>query len=216
MFDRTETTVSHRIGLVRSEGKDYLVVFDRNRVYLLNRRGEERVAPSEHFSKSRHGQFGLTATATGQPCLVTTDSTGVVRTITLDGKVSSLALRPFSPHHTFALANISDEPQLDYLVLDEQHLSAFMAKGQPLFRVALPESMEHWIGVFEVEGKPRIGLASAQAGNIYMYGADGRMQETFPLQGATPFSVAKSKSEVDAYSLFVGISDGSVVCYSVK
>ena len=49
-----------------------------------------------------------------------------------------------------------------------------------------------------------------------MYGSDGRMQETFPLQGATPFALTKPKSESDAHSLFVGIDDGSVVCYSVK
>lgn len=215
-FDKTETAVTHRIGFVRSGGKDYLVIFDRNRIYLVNRRGEERAKPSEHFSKSRYGQFALTNSADGLPCLITTDSMGLVRTISLEGQVSSLALRPFSPNHVFALANLSGGSQPDYVVLDNQRLSAFTANAQQLFSTALPEPVEQWIGIFEIDGKQRIGVVSAKADNIYMLGSDGRMQETFPLQGCTPFSLSKTKADADTHNLFVGTSDGSVVCYSIK
>ena len=213
-FGKTETVVKHRIGLVRSGGKDFLVIFDRNRIYLVNRRGEERAKPSEHFCIAQHGQFGLGTTVSGMPCIVTSDSLGVVRTVTLDGHVKSLALQPFGPKHTFCTINLNSSTQNCYVVLDGQQIRAFTPDGKPLFSRTMPEPVEPWIGVFDFGEHRRLGLVAAQADNIYMLGPDGRIRETFPLQGCTPFSVAKQPG-ASAFSLFVGTSNSSLVCYSI-
>ena len=214
-FGKTETAVNHRIGLVRSGGKDFLVIFDRNRAYLVNRRGEERAKPSEHFCIAQHGQFALGATANGHPCIVTSDTLGLVRTITLDGHVESTALQPFGPGHTFCTAQLDGSGQSCYVVLDGQQISAYAPGAKPLFSRTMPEPVEPWIGVFDFGDHRRLGLVSAQADNIYMLGPDGRIRDTFPLQGCTPFSVAKQPG-ASSFSLFVGTSNGSLVCYDIE
>lgn len=215
-FGKTETTVTEKIGIAKAAGKDYIVVFDGNRPYILNRKGEERIKPKEYFAKAQNSTFTLCTNADGSLLIITTDTLGLIRTIDADGTVKSAALKSFGSTHAFCYEDIDGDGSKDYIVLDGQNIMAFNQKKEVIFNTKMSDSIDPKMMIFNFDGQKKIGLVSAQTDNIYLINCKGKTEDTFPLQGSTPFTITKFNASSDTYNLIVGTKQGAVVNYSIK
>lgn len=216
-FGKTETMVTDRIGFVRVKGLDYIVVFDGNRPYLLNRKGEERVKIREYFAKAPNSTFSLgKANNSSKYFIVTTDTIGLVRKIHLDGKVEDVALQSFTRWHSFVYEDINADGVEDYVVLDNNTLYAFDSSGKSIFQKKIGDDVQPNILCFDFGKVKKLGLVAEKSNKIYLVNAAGKVEETFPWAGSTPFVIAKISRSGDGLNLLVGSEQGSVVNYSYK
>lgn len=215
-FGKTETTVTSPINFFRMAGKDYILIFDSNRPYIVNRRGEERVKPNDYFTKAKNSNVAITTDNRGVNCFITSDTCGLIRTIATDGRVESIALRTFSPNHTFCFDDVNSDGHKDYIILDGQTISAFNKNLSAIYSTNIPDKPEPKLLTFKMGEQKKIGLVSSEADNIYLINSMGKTENTFPLQGSTPFAITRFKPNSDTYNLVVGTKQGAVVNYEIK
>lgn len=201
---KTETVVSKRIGFVSYQGKDYIVVFDQNRQYLLNRRGEERVKPQSFFAIAKNADYYLAPGSGNSPFIVTTDSLGVIKKVFFDGKVESVVLEPFSARHTFRFSG------KHYFILDQNRISIY-ANDRTLKNIILPPRGTFDDGALSILSDGKYILAS-QNGNILGFDLTGKQVNPFPFHGTLP--LAKINERDQAY---VTLSkQNGVICFAIK
>lgn len=200
---KTETAVNNRIGYVSYQGKDFIVIFDQNRPYLLNRRGEERIKPQTLFAKAPNADYYLVTSPDKGAYLVTTDTLGVINRLYFNGKVESMVLEPFTPIHTFRMSGN------DYLILDKNRISIY--SELQLKNVILSPKGDFDPGCLQVVANNRCVLAS-QNGNIFGFDFYGKPLNQFPIAGSIPLV------EVDAKNKFyVTLSkQKGVICFAIK
>lgn len=215
-FNKTESTVTDRIGFVRNGGLDYLIVFDSNRPYILNRKGEERVKLKKYFSKAPNSSFALVTDINGKPTITTTDTIGLVRNIYFDGTVSDVALQPFTKWHSFVNKDINGDGKPDYIFLDNSTISAFDNSTEKLFQQKIKEELKPSLQIFEFEKISKIGVVADKSSKIFLINSKGSVEEAFPLEGLTLFSITKFNQKNTTYSLIVGSNRGTIINYDLS
>lgn len=207
---KTETVVSSIIGLAQVGGNDYLIVFDKNRPYLLNRKGEERVKILSHFCKANNAEYYLTTDSKGQKHIVTTDTLGVIRKLYFDGSIRELTLKPYSSDHTFRC--VTAEGATQYLYLESNTIYQYNTKGD-LLNVAILNN-----GTFsEGQLQPiRIG------GNTYLFASANEQLLAYNLKlqplkllnspGTIPLVVVNEKEK----HLVTLSKQYGVICFAMK
>lgn len=213
-FGRTETPVTDRIGFVRVGGLDYIVVFDANRLYYLNRKGEERVRLKQNFGKAPNSTFALGSNAKGQSFIVTTDTIGLVRYAYLDGRVDDIALQSFSKWHSFLYNDLDGDTKKDFIFLDNQTLSVYGSDRKLRFQLKLKDEVKPEILFFDFGGNNKIGVVSEKSGKIYLVNSKGKVEDGFPYNGSTSFSITRL-TKSNNMSIIVGSKQGTVINYGI-
>lgn len=116
----------------KSGSRDYLAYFDRNRTYLVDRQGKERLRFREEFIHSGNGLF-LLKDSESRPVLLTTDEKGIIRILRPDGTAKKMALGNFSAGHRFFPIVPEDGRTVNYLFADQGKISMFDSEGKLLF-----------------------------------------------------------------------------------
>lgn len=213
-FGKTESAVTDRVGFARVSGMDYLIVFDANRPYLLNRKGEERVKLKQYFTKAQFSTFALGSEKKGKSFIVTTDSIGLVRNIYLDGEVEDIALQSFTRWHAFTYQDINGDGAKDYIYLDNKTLYAFDSGKEPLFQLKIKDELKPEILYFDFGGDNKIGVVSEKSGKIYLVNSKGKVEDGFPYNGSTSFSITRL-TKSNNMSIIVGSKQGTVINYGI-
>lgn len=215
-FNRTETVVTGRMGYVRVKGKDYLIVFDRNRVYLLNRRGEERVKPRKLFGKAPHSNFRLGISPQKGHFIVTTDTNGIVRKIFLTGKVEEQIFRKFSGKHAFDYYDLDGDGSCEYIFVDNSSLYVYGSNGKSLFCKTLPHPPLPEIFLFDFGKRTHIGLIDPTTQKNYLFNTAGENVWGFPFNGITPFTITRLSPGERKFYIITGHPDGAIISYSLN
>ncbi|HDP75094.1 MAG TPA: hypothetical protein ENN49_04360 [Bacteroidales bacterium] len=201
---KTETVVSNRIGYVRYQGKDFIVIFDQNRPYLLNRRGEERLKPQSLFAKAKNSEFYLAGSSGKGSYLLTTDTLGIIKKLFFDGRVKSQVLEPFSPSHAFCMAGGK------YFILDRNRISIYSREGKFL-NVILSSIGDFDSGSLQVIPSKNLVLVSRDE-SVLGYDFGGKSFSGFPISGNIPIVEINSRSKQ-----FVTLSkQNGVICFVIK
>ncbi len=213
--EKTEKIVTQKAEHFRVGGKDYLVKVDANRMYILNRKGENRATPKETFlvSENNHLWFAP-ATQKHKDRLVGTDSSGKVYFTYFDGKVETKTLDSFSAQHHFLHVDLDANGEMDYVFVDQKQIVAYNDKGKKIFNYEFEEiASKPFAYSFSAHNK-KIGV---QAGKkIFLFDKNGKLYKGFPLEGYTPFSIGLVKEGRAEFNLFVGGDDDLLYNYVVK
>lgn len=214
-FKKADNRISTRIQHFRVNTKDYIVFADKNRLYILNRRGKVRVPLKKHFAKSRHNKFYLDMKSQ-RPRLVTTDTSGSVRYVYFDGSVKEHTFRSFSPSHQFLYNDLDADGKKDYIFMDRKTMRVYNHNREPLFDY----TFEHAINyaphhfVFSANDK-RVGITDGQADQIYLFKGNGKLSPHFPVEGSTPFSINKFEETSNNFNIIVGSSHNFLYNYTL-
>ena len=197
---------------VRAAGKDFIVVRDAQRFYLLNRRGAERLSPSEPiaqlvgasvaFSKERAELF--TVDASGALCNISL-ADGAVRRVALRGSGAVRgALVLGGALQGEACAVVAREKAVDFCSEDGAVVASHRFAGDIDPKMYLFQfAMHDWrVGVREVDGD-----------RLWLLDMRGNAVKGFPVAGDTGFTIGHLEGSSARFNLIVGSAPSLLINY---
>ena len=103
------------------KGKDFLVAFDNQQTYFLNRKGQERILPNNTIQKAQNGVFYQDALGTNHR-FIATSPTGEILYV-YNNEVKTASVKAYTNHHLFTLfkGNYGNY----YIFFDQKGLDVF-------------------------------------------------------------------------------------------
>jgi len=211
---RLITPVEH----IRVRSKDYLFAVNaKGRIHLLDRQGNSR-----HKVHARMPEGALQPFAASHPEQVigsggvyAADSLGTAYRIGFDGRTEKLdfGLRQ-SPRYV-RFHDLNRDGTVDCIIQTESGITAFSMEGRKLFEF---EAADLKAG-FEIHDTGGSGAAisaySETAKKVYLFDAEGRLFDGFPLIGDFPSAVGDLNGDGNL-NLLTGLSEGQVFGYAVS
>jgi hypothetical protein len=208
-FKKTNELVTQPIMHVRTGGKDFIVIAETDgKLNILDRKGSDKAKVKEKF------RFGNNPMQAFDGLIAFTDSTGKVYTVSMSGKTEKIAPKEFTARHHFVYGDINSDKTPELIFSDLNEVFVYNAKGETLFghkfqsEATLPPLItETWDG-------NRLGSVCNGSSEVFIFTADGTVEEDFPLVGNTLFDVAVGNGEIP--SLLVTASGSTVMIYPLE
>jgi hypothetical protein len=215
-FKRSESIIKSPIEHFRIYNKDFIVCSDKNRVYLLNRKGHIRVKVLQTISKAKHSEFSLVKNKSlNSSKLIFTDVFGNVINLFFNGKVTRDKMELFSRNHHFKYASIDNTAGKDFVYGDDNVLSLYNQNQERVFQKEFEADIIN-ISTFSFsESNKKIGILTSD-NKIYLVNADGSTESSFPIKAISPFSIGRFTNSSKAYSIVVGGENGKLNNYEYE
>ncbi|RUT78734.1 DUF3352 domain-containing protein [Ancylomarina longa] len=215
---KTENPINCEVQHFRVKNKDYIVYADKYRVYILNRKGQERVKLKEQFSKSENNPFYLEKQHTSIPAhLVTTDSSGTIYYCFFNGKVQKKTFTQLSGAHYFIADDLNADGKNEYLFADYNFLKVFNQDGKQILEKKFDSGISFRPNVYLFSRRNiEIGVCLQNENKIYLLDLKGNIHRGFPLKGNTEFSIGFSKTKDKSFNLYVGDNRNFLLNYTVQ
>jgi len=214
---KTEHSVNQPVQFFRVNNKDYIVFADKNRGYILDRKGKPRVIIKGDIAYSQN-RFTLEPGSGKRAArLVTTDSKGCVVMIGFDGSVKRLSMGNFSSNHFFIYDPLNSDNKRNYIFLDGDSLAVYDMTAKQIFS----QKFKHSIGLAPElytfpDNSRKIGIVDSADNHIYLFNDDGSLHTGFPLEGNSRFSVGLVGEENTPINLITGTFDGYLNNYQIQ
>ncbi len=213
---RLESSVSTPVYHFRVMKKDYILVSDKSKLYILNRRGRARINVSTSIKRPVHQDIFLDK-STSASRFVTTGSDGAVYFIGLDGKVKKMNPGNFSPEHYFEYRDLDGNGKKEFIFLDQQELQVFNSSSKERFSYKFPGKISNKPAIYRfASNNLKIGVVASFGHKIYLFNKDGTLYKDFPLSGQTAFSIGRFKNSTSKFNLIVGGEDNFLYNYAVQ
>jgi hypothetical protein len=214
---QTETEVVQPIQHFRIEDKDLLVFNDKQRVYVLDRKGNEILKTSTIPLSVNNKVSLINARSLKEARFVITDSTGKVYFIALDGTVKTTDYGKYPGNHWFDVYDLDGDGVKDFIFTYGKTLKAISQKNKEMFTLTLDPSITFRPGFYEFSPRNyRIGLVNSEKGTIYLYDHSGNLSKGFPLKGNTQFFIEPLNNSENRFNLIVGTDNNFLYEYSVQ
>lgn len=200
------------------QNKDYLVLNDPVKVYVLDRKGLIKMIPEKDFAISANNMVIYEALASDQgPRFLITDITGTVFSLLLDGSVESKKFGEFSPDHYFIAEDVNRDGLSEFVFIDRNKLEIFSRSGEKLISRKFDGTVSGPPGSYLMAGKMRkIGLTVASRNEILLYDSDGSLHKGFPLYGQSPFIIGNLEKASAYQNLLVGSDEAYLYNYAIQ
>ncbi|RLD61517.1 MAG: hypothetical protein DRJ01_07750 [Bacteroidetes bacterium] len=213
-FDKTENIVNSKIQHYLIKGKDYIVFADTHKIYILDRKGNERVKVSHNFSKSINNNFVYDFR---KNALVTTDNNGKVYFINFKGKVESKNFIQCTNNHFFDYKDVDGDNKKDFIFIDNNKLKVINHKNKIVFTHTFKNNITKKSVFFLFDkNKKGIGCVDSKSNKIFLFDKNGEMFNGFPLEGMTLFSICNLNNTKGKYNLIVGNKECFLYNYLVN
>lgn len=215
-FKATEYPLSRPLQYFKIGTNDYLVCADKNRVYMLNRKGQERIKVKEQFSRSKNNDFYL-----GKDKLsyfATSDKHGKIKKIYTDGSVTTIDLPKTNSDHYFAMEDIDNNDKREFIISTNDSLNVYNDTKKNIYTKVFEKGILSRPYFYKFAANmTKIGLVDYNKNEIYLLdGKDGETYKDFPLVGSTPFSIGFLGTSDWRFNLIVGGENESLYNYKVK
>lgn len=217
-FKGSENIITQPLNHFKIGDKDYIVFADNYKTYILDRRGNTRVAVNHFFAHSTNNNLFLDNNgSTEKSFLYTTDTVGSVYKIGFDGSIRTLTINKYSADHFFDLKDVDADGQKDFIILDGTSLSAFKQDKTEIINYTFNNNIESRPIYFRFSYSDRkIGISDPADGKIYLLDNTGDLYKGFPLEGRTLFSIGYLEGKEGEFNLIVGGRNNFLYNYSVQ
>ncbi|MCK5135313.1 MAG: PQQ-binding-like beta-propeller repeat protein [Bacteroidales bacterium] len=217
-FGKTESTVTRALQHFRISENDYIVVSDNNRTYFLDRRGRERIKLKDRVVVSSQNPLTLDMNIREErPRWISTDTSGNVTCIYLDGSVSTLLKQKVSPDHFFRMQDMDKDGIPEFIFADGNELNVLYQDGKRLFGYRVRERISDMPDIYKFSASDiKIGITDRLRNRIYLINSDGSLYEGFPLEGSTRFSLGYFAGSDSRFNLIVGSANNFLYNYSIE
>jgi hypothetical protein len=213
---RMESMITTPVYHFRVNKKDYILVSDKFKFYILNRKGKVRVNVSVNISKPVNQHIFLDKNSSPAR-FVTTGMDGTVYFIGLNGKVEKKKIGEFSPDHYFEYKDLDGDRKSEFIFLDDQLLQVFNSSGKIRFSQKFQYPVKTKPAIYRFSSSDlKIGIVSVPDRKIYLFNKNGKLYKDFPLAGQTAFSIGKFKNSNSRFNLIVGGEDNYLYNYAVQ
>ena len=212
--EKTDKPIVTKVQHFRVDGKDYLVFADRYRLYILDRKGKERVRISSVFDLPNQTDIYL-ANQKGQTCLVFAGQGGTVHCVGFSGQMDHFQVKGIGENFRMNVADINSDGVLDCVFTDGNRLLVTQMNGNMLLEEKIEAENLDYPYVYRFSSSDtRIGLTDPKRGQMLLLDQSGQSSKGFPLSGDSPFSIVFSGN--DGFFLFAGADNGSLIKYKVQ
>lgn len=214
----TEGTVTKPVQHFRFNAADYLVFTDDQKIYIVNRRGKERVKPEKQFAISENNTVRLVKNTNAKAtCFGITDSDGQVYLIDTKGRVNTLNLGRFPTGHFFDAIDLDGDGNSELILTSGRNVQIFSQSGRKTGEITTESPITHKPQFYEFStNRYKIGLVTNENEQIYLYNSNGELYKGFPLQGNSQFSIGLLNNSENRFNLIVGRNGNLLYNYSVQ
>ncbi len=214
---KTEHLVTQPVQFFRVENKDYLVFTDKNRAYILDRKGKPAVTVKGNLTFSNNAFTLQPKSGKNKARLITTDATGTIISVGFDGSIKKIEVGTFSPEHHFLCLETTHDTDLCYLFLDNEILTGYDRLGNSRFTRKFKHSIPTAPQLFRFPNKSiKLGITDTVENKIYLLNSDGAVSEGFPLDGSTPFDITYPDTTSGSFGVVTATPDGELINYEIK
>ncbi|MDD3685383.1 MAG: DUF3352 domain-containing protein [Bacteroidales bacterium] len=215
-FNETENKVEVEAAHYQVGSEDYIVFHDDYKCYFLNRSGEPKTEILTSFKFSKKNKIWYDNTAS-KPGFVTTDASGTVWYLYVDGTKDSIKIKSFSENHWFALEDINADGKSDFIFADGKKLEVYNKSKKLILSCDFEGdiSAEPLFYKFP-SNQNKIGIVCKSVSKIYLINSDGSYFNGFPLHGLTPFSIGYLNNSANKFNLLVGGAENLLYNYEVN
>jgi len=205
-FKGTDNKIITPVQYVRNAGKDYIIITDKSRTYILNRKGVERVKMKKQFTPSVNNTYKYQHGSSSRKArLVRTSTDGTIYYVYFDGKVEEKKIREFSPNHYFNVEDVTGDRIKDFIFIDGREMYVYSITGKKIYTHKFSTEIKHSPAFYKFSStKNYIGVTEAEARKIYLFDTKGKILHGFPLVGKTRFSIGFLKKTDSHFNLVVG------------
>lgn len=212
-FGQTEAVVNTEIQHFRIGDTDYILASDKNRIYILNRRGEEKIVPKENVRKSIQNPFFLVY-KDKMPYFSGTYPNGDIFMINQAGNVFLKEGLPMSENHHVMMVNLNQNQLFDVIYSDKGEFKV-LYDLKKTFTYDFDSEISKPI-FFEFSSTvKKIGITDYSNQKLYLFNYDGTIYKNFPLKGSTMFSISLLNNIGPKFNLITGSKDGFLYNYEV-
>ncbi len=217
-FEGSDYPIESEISHFRVFDKDFIVMGDKYRIWILDRRGNVRVKVDEAITKSEKNKFYIETSKTLESSrIVTTDTSGNVISVYFDGHITSTSIDAFSSQHIFDFKDVNADGKKDYIFLDYGNLRVFSQDKSEILSFEFPSTINQRPIYFQFSATDRkLGLVDTNENLIYLINNDGSLYKGFPLEGTSLFSIGNLDNTNGSFDLIVGGRNNFLYNYSVQ
>jgi hypothetical protein len=208
-----DNEINQPIKYIKLGTKEYLVFGDNHEIHILNRKGENVLRSKVNIALSQN--IIELSEISGIPRLVCTDQGGTVYFINFSGGIDSKQFRHFSSNHYFDFEDVNGDGRKEFIFLDKRELEVYNSDGTKVFSYAFSTDINKPIIMANFSSTDhKIGIVSTTDSKIYLFNQNGKMQNGFPIEGRTAFSI--TSNDANMYNLIVGGKENFLYNYLVQ
>ncbi len=210
--DRADKPIVSKVNHFRIEGKDYLVFADKYRLYILDRRGKERIRVSAVFDLPEQIDICL-AKCKDKYCLLFAGLNGVVNSVDISGKLTTLKVDGnIQDKLAVNVADIDDDGVDECIMTSGNRLFVYELAGNLVWEKSWTEENIGYPYIYRFSNDDmRIGLNGPVLKQLFLLKKDGEMTQGFPVSGDSPFSILFSGN--DSFYLYAGGEESMLIKY---
>jgi len=213
-FTGSDYPVDQPVNHFRADNKDYIVFGDKYRTYILDRKGQQRIAVKQEIQKSKNNNYILDE---AKSRILITDTTGVIYSIYLDGRVEKTSIGTYSSNHFFDLKDINADGEKDFIILDGKTIDVFKQNKAKIFSYQFTHVIKERPVFYRFSYSDRkLGFVDTFDEKIYLLNNNGKIYKGFPLEGTTMFSIGYLDNSLGKFNLIVGGRNNFLYNYSVQ
>ncbi|MDR0765471.1 MAG: hypothetical protein LBF09_00850 [Odoribacteraceae bacterium] len=217
-----DNPVVSRVHHFRVEGRDYLVVLDRHRLYMLDRRGKHRARVMQHFDAPA-GTPLYASRRGGKAVVCFADARREARWVDFEGNAGSWksAAGGTLPYH-LNVGDVNADGADEWIFTSGESLAIHDGQGRLLLEKRREGAALGFPYIYRFSARDaRVGMLDSARGQLLLTAGtrDDEQHEGFPLPGVTPFSIAfhgGGGDDAAGFYLFTGGAGGYLLKYRVR
>ena len=204
---KSDNDIVSKIYHFRVEEKDYLVYADRYRLYILDRKGKERVKVSTLLNLSANTSLYLTK-QNGQMKMAFMDANGEIVLVNFRGQVERIKGEEMIDGGMFNVEDVNNDGQDEFIYTLKNRIVVMDNKGKLLFEKHWEDSELDFPYIYRFSARDsRIGIMDGKGERLFLLDMK-EVSKGFPIRGNSPFSIAFGDNGSAGFYLFAG-SDGT-------
>ncbi len=216
-FDKTTNQVFMPLQYFKANNKDHLCAIDiTGKIYIVDRKGETRVKMTEKMEQGIRNFFVEPGKDYNKSYLIAADTLGNIIKISLTNHKESIKIQDFETSPYFDLKDINNDKTKEFIFLTRNELKVFAQDKSLLFNHPFDNKISQTPLFFLFpDGNGKIGVASEESNEIFLFNNNGSLFEGFPIMGKTAFTIGDLNNE-GHYNLVTGSSENSIFVYQLK
>lgn len=213
---KSDNDITSRVYHFRVEGKDYIVYTDRYRIYILDRKGKERVKVSTLLNLPENTLLYLTK-QDEQAKIVFTNVNGEIVLVDFRGNVQLVKGENMIGGGSLNVEDVNCDGRDEFVYACGNTLQVYDCQGKLLAEHQWDNAMLGIPYTYRFSTKDtRIGLLDGQEERLFLLNMKD-LSKGFPIRGNSPFSVTFSdQGNTHGFYLYAGSAGNHVIKYSVQ
>jgi len=213
-FAGSETPITRPGMRVEVGDKDYLIFYDKQNTYFLDRQGKSRDIQAAPFDHSGNQMYFVNG---GNPRLISTDPMGRIHIVDFNGQAEVKEVGKFGSAHRFAAEDLDGNGSPEYIFADEKKLTIFSTDGKKIGEHSFPDVISETPFVCSMgAGNAKIGVVIKGENKVYLLDKNGSVMRGFPLEGDTDFILGKFNDSNAWFNLIIGEQNNTLVNYRIE